>query len=110
MDRQLIDRLETFVRNEGFTQVEIVRSSTSHTLSGVKDESRLVVHLAEGIALSSRSRAIEDTPSELIVVRPIVPGVTQAITGTPALAGGAGSAARSQISQGDPDRFEETDQ
>jgi len=110
MDHQLINRLETFVRNEGFTQVEIVRSTTSHTLSGVKDESRLVVHLAEGVARTSRSRAIEDTPSELIVVRPMVPGLTQAITGTPALAGGSGSAARAQVAHDEPHPSEAVDQ
>ena len=92
MDRQLIDRLESFVKNEGFTQVDIVRSSTSHTLSGVKNDSRLVIHLAEGSVVPSRSRAIADTPADLIVVRPIVAGVSQAVTGEPFLAGGSGSA------------------
>lgn len=91
MDHQLINRLETFVKNEGFSQLEIQRSSTSQTLSGVKDDTRLVLHIAVGVAVPTRAEAVPNTPTELIVTRPVVPGITNAITGLPQVAGGAGA-------------------
>lgn len=91
MDRHLIDRLETFIKNEGFEQLEITRSSTSHTLSAVKDETRLVLHVADGVAVPVRAEGLRNTPADLIAVRPIVPGMTAAITGLPEVSGGAGS-------------------
>jgi hypothetical protein len=99
MDRHLIDRLESFVKNEGFSQLDIQRSSTTQTLSAVKDETRLVVHVAEGIAVPARAEAVRNTPSELIATRPIVPGMTQAITGQPEVSGGGGA-----VSGRKPDR------
>jgi len=91
MDRHLIDRLEAFVKNEGFGQIDIVRSSSAHTLSAVKDESRLVVHVTDDTAVPFRAEPLHDTPSELIAVRPVVPGMTQAITGSAARSGGGGA-------------------
>ena len=91
MDRHFIDRMETFVKNEGFSQLEIQRSSTTQTLSAVKDDLRLVVHVAEGVAVPTRAEGLRNTPSDLIAVRPIVPGMTQAITGSPAVSGGGGA-------------------
>lgn len=96
MDRHLIDRLETFVKNEGFEQVEINRASTSHTLSAVKDETRLVLHVADGVTVPTRAEAVRSTPADLIAVRPIVPGFTAAITGLPEVSGGGGGAAATQ--------------
>jgi hypothetical protein len=90
MDRQLIDRLETFVKNEGFTQVDIVRSTNSQTLSATQGETRLVVHVTDDLAVPFRAEVVRDTPSELIAVRPIVPGVTEAITGGPGRSGAGG--------------------
>jgi hypothetical protein len=92
MDHQFINRLETFVKNEGFSHLEIHRSSTSQTLSAVKDDTRLVVHVADGVVLPHRAEAMPNTPTELIAVRPIVPGVTDAIAGLPRVSGGAGAA------------------
>ena len=91
MDRHLIDRLESFVKNEGFSQIDILRSSSAHTLSAVKDESRLVIHVTDDVAVPMRAEALHDTPAELIAVRPVVPGMTEAITGSAARSGGAGS-------------------
>jgi len=99
MDRHLIDRLEEFVKNEGFSQIDILRSSNAHTLSAVKDESRLVVHLTEGVAVPLRAEALHETPSELIAVRPVVPGITEAITGSPAKSGGGGAVAGGAVKE-----------
>lgn len=96
MDRQLIERLKTFLENEGFAQLEIHRSSTSQTLSGSKETTRLVMHLADGVALPARAEAVAGTPADRIVTRPIVPGLTQAITGLPRLGGGGGAVAGRQ--------------
>ena len=74
MDRHTIDRLEEFLKNEGFSGSSITRSSVSQTLTAAKGEVQIVVHLTEGVALSDRAEAITDTPAHLIAVRPMVPG------------------------------------
>lgn len=74
MDRQITDRLKEFLKNEGFTQSTVQRSSVSQTLTASKDQLQIVVHLAEGVAVGSRAEAIANTPAHLIATRPMVPG------------------------------------
>jgi len=53
-------------------------------------------YVAVGVAVPSRAEAVPNTPTEPIAVRPIAPGITNAIAGLPQVSGGAGSVSGQQ--------------
>jgi hypothetical protein len=82
------------VRNEGFSSIEIQRSTSSQTLSAEMEETRLVIHVDEEMPPPSRAEAVRNPQSELIAVRPIAPRGSDAIAGVAAVSGSAGSVSR----------------
>ena len=47
MKHEVIERLETLLRDEGFTNLTTLRASHDVTISATKGDTRLVTHLSE---------------------------------------------------------------
>jgi hypothetical protein len=94
MKNDVIERLETLLRDEGFTNLSTLRASHDVTLTAAKGETRLVTHISDRVSVPSRAQPHDEVPDpSVIAVRPQVPGiVTDPVTGAPGRAGGSGAA------------------
>lgn len=96
MQYDIIDRLEAFLRDEGFTNLSTLRASHDVTLTAVKGRTRLVTHLSDRVSVPSRAQPHDEVPDpSVIAVRPQVPGIPASlVTGSPVRAGGSGATKR----------------
>ena len=92
MKHDVIERLETLLRDEGFTNLNTLRASHDVTISAAKGDTRLVTHLSERVSVPSHAQPHDEVPDpSVIAVRPQVPGVPiDAASGPPGRAGGSG--------------------
>ena len=87
MKHEVIERLETLLRDEGFTNLTTLRASHDVTISATKGDIRLVTHVSERASVPSHAQAHDQVPDpSVIAVRPKVPG----ISGGPGRASGNG--------------------
>ncbi len=94
MQYDIIERLETFLGEEGFTNLSTLRASHDVTLTATRGETRLVTHISDRVPVPSRAQAYDEVPDpSVIAVRPQVPGIpADPVTGSPGRAGGNGPA------------------
>lgn len=94
MKHDVIERLDSFLREEGFTNVTIQRASHDVTLAASKGDTRLVAHLSDRVAVPARAQAHDRVPDpSAIAVLPLVPGLPVATApGTRGTGGGSGAA------------------
>ena len=92
MKYDIIESLESLLREEGFTNLSTLRASHEATLTAVKGDTRLVTHISDRASVPSHAQPHADVPDPSeIAVRPRVPGVpTDAISGTFGRASGSG--------------------
>jgi hypothetical protein len=92
MKHEVIERLQTLLRDEGFTNLNTTRASHDVTISAAKGDTRLVTHISERVSVPSHAQPHDEVPDpSVIAVRPQVPGIaTDPVTGTPKRAGGSG--------------------
>jgi hypothetical protein len=69
MGREILERMESILKEEGFTHLSIHAGSHSWTLSGNREGLRAVVHLTDREEPAHRSEAIEQVsePADLSV-------------------------------------------
>jgi hypothetical protein len=96
MKNEVIERLQTLLRDEGFTNLTTLRASHDVTISAAKGDTRLVTHLTERVSVPSHAQPHDDVPDpSVIAVRPQVPGIpVDPVSGTPRRAGGSGISKR----------------
>jgi hypothetical protein len=96
MRQDLIERLEAFLDDEGFTGISIQRASHDVTLSAIKGDTRFVAYLGDRVAVPSHALPHGETPDpSTIAALPQVPGVrTDPVTGMPGRSGGSGGPSR----------------
>ena len=96
MKHDVIERLETLLRDEGFTNFSTLRASHDVTLTAAKGDTRLVTHISDRVSVPAHAQPHDEVPDpSVIAVRPRVPGVPpDPATGMPgrASASGAGKA------------------
>ncbi len=92
MKYDVIERLEAFLREEGFTNLTTLRASHDVTISAAKGDTRLVTHVSDRVSVPSHAQPHDEVPDpSVIAVRPQVPGVpVNAESGIPGRAGGSG--------------------
>jgi len=92
MKHEVIERLETLLRDEGFTNLTTLRASHDVTISASKGDTRLVTHVSERVSVPSHAQPHDQVPDpSVIAVRPKVPGMpADAVSGGPGRAGGSG--------------------
>ena len=93
MKHDVVDRLETLLRDEGFTNLTTLRATHDVTISATRGDTRLVTHLSDRISVSSHAQPHDQVPDpSVIAVRPQVPGIpVDAVSGLPGRAGGSGA-------------------
>jgi hypothetical protein len=96
MKHEVIERLQTLLRDEGFTNLHTLRASHDVTISAAKGDTRLVTHISERVSVPSHAQPHDDVPDpSVIAVRPQVPGIAaDPVTGTPRRSGGSGLSKR----------------
>jgi hypothetical protein len=96
MKNEVVERLQTLLRDEGFTNLSTTRASHDVTISATKGDTRLVTHISERVSVPSYAQPHDEVPDpSVIAVRPQVPGVpVDAVSGLPVRAGGSGMAKR----------------
>ena len=96
MKHEVIERLETLLRDEGFTNLTTVRASHDVTISAAKGDTRLVTHVTERVSVPSHAQPHDQVPDPSVTaVRPKVPGIpADAVSGGPGRAGGSGAGKR----------------
>ena len=92
MKHDVIERLETLLRDEGFTNISTLRASHDATISAAKGDTRLVAHVTDRVSVPSHAQPHDQGPDpSVIAVRPQVPGVpADPVSGIPRRAGGSG--------------------
>lgn len=98
MMNDVMERLESLLRDEGFTNFSTLRASHDVTLTAAKGETRLVTHISDRVSLPYRAQPHDEVPDPSVVaVRPQVPGIaTDPVTGAPGRSGGSGMAKSAQ--------------
>lgn len=93
MKRDVIERMEALLRDEGFTNVSTLHASHDVTLTAARGDTRLVAHLSDRVSVPSNSQPHHDVPDpSVIAVRPQVPGIpVDQATGSAGRAGGSGA-------------------
>ena len=93
MKHEVIERLETLLRDEGFTNLTTLRASHDVTISATKGDTRLVTHVSERVSVPSHAQPHDQVPDpSVIAVRPKVPGMPAgAVPGGPGRASGSGT-------------------
>ena len=94
MKRDVIERMEALLRDEGFTNVSTLHASHDVTLTAARGDTRLVAHLSDRVSVPSNSQPHHDVPDpSVIAVRPQVPGIpVDQATGSAGRASGSGAA------------------
>jgi hypothetical protein len=92
MKHEVVERLETLLRDAGFTNVTTLRATHDVTISAAKGDTRLVTHLSERVSVPSHAQPHDEVPDpSVIAVRPQVPGIlADPVSGIPGRAGGSG--------------------
>lgn len=92
MQHDVIERLDSFLREEGFTNVTIQRASHDVTLAASKGDTRLVTHLSDRVAVPARAQPHDQVPDQsAIAVLPLAPSVPVATApGERSTGGGSG--------------------
>ena len=90
MKHEVIERLETLLRDEGFTNLTTLHASHDVTISAAKGDTRLVTHVTDRVSVPSHAQPHDEVPDpSVIAVRPQVPGIpADPVSGLPAGAGG----------------------
>ncbi len=76
MKHEVVERLETLLRDEGFTNLTTLRASHDVTISATRGETRLVTHISERVSVRfpacrpTRCRAAPGGPAEAASARP----------------------------------------
>ena len=85
MKHEVIERLQTLLRDEGFTNLSTLRASHDVTISAAKGDTRLVTHISDRVSVPSHAQPHDEVPDpSVIAVRPQVPGVpADAVSGLP---------------------------
>lgn len=93
MKRDVIERMEALLRDEGFTNVSTLHASHDVTLTATRGDTRLVAHLSDRVSVPSNSQPHHDVPDpSVIAVRPQVPGIpVDQATGSAGRASGSGA-------------------
>jgi hypothetical protein len=93
MKRDVIERMEALLRDEGFTNVSTLHASHDVTLTAARGDTRLVAHLSDRVSVPSNSQPHHDVPDpSVIAVRPQVPGIpVDQATGSAGRASGSGA-------------------
>ena len=96
MKNEVVERLQTLLRDEGFTNLHTQRASHDVTISATRGDTRLVTHISERVSVPSHAQPHDEVPDpSVIAVRPQVPGVpVDAVSGLPGRTGGSGTAKR----------------
>jgi ABC-type dipeptide/oligopeptide/nickel transport system ATPase subunit len=96
MKHDVIERLQTLLRDEGFTNLSTLRASHDVTISAAKGDTRLVTHISERVSVPYHAQPHDEVPDpSVIAVRPQVPGIpSDPVTGTPGRAAGSGLSKR----------------
>src|SRR5579863_10074188 len=92
MKNEVIERLQTLLRDEGFTNLSTTRASHDVTISAAKGDTRLVTHLSNRVSVPAHAQPHDEVPDpSVIAVRPQVPGIpVDPASGAPGRAGGSG--------------------
>ena len=56
MKHEVIERLQTLLRDEGFTNLHTLRASHDVTISAAKGDTRLVTHISERVSVPSHAQ------------------------------------------------------
>lgn len=93
MKHEVIERLQTLLRDEGFTNLTTQRASHDVTISAAKGDTRVVTHLTDRVSVPSHAQPHDQVPDpSVIAVRPQVPGIpVDPVSGAPGRAGGSGA-------------------
>lgn len=98
MEKELVDKIASVLREEGFKRLSRQKSSVSQTLTAERDGLHVVVHVSEDQQVPTSAAVAHSTaPKGIdIMMKATLPGL-QGVTGTEALrtlrqGGGGGSA------------------
>ena len=96
MKHEVIERLQTLLRNEGFTNLHTLRAGHDVSISAARGDTRLVTHISERVSVPSYAQPHDEVPDpSVIAVRPQVPGIAAGpVTGAPMRSGGSGLSKR----------------
>lgn len=99
MAQELIDRIATLLRQDGFKRVTRQRSSVSQTLAAERDETSVVIHISEGGAAPTSLAVPHSTaPKGLeIMIKATLPGLRAS---APDLRAGQGTEALRALRRG----------
>ena len=89
MKHEVIERLETLLRDEGFTNLTTLHASHDVTISAAKGDTRLVTHVTDRVSVPSHAQPHDEVPDpSVIAVRPQVPGIpADPVSGLPGRGG-----------------------
>src|SRR5260370_40747905 len=62
-----IERLETLLRDEGFTNLNTLRASHDVTISAAKGDTRLITHRIESASAPSHAQPHDDVPDPSVI-------------------------------------------
>ena len=96
MKHDVIERLESLLGDEGFTNLTTLRASHDVTISAARGDTRLVTHVSGRVSVPSHAQPHDEVPDpSVIAVRPQVPGIPAGpVSGIPGRAGGSGLSKR----------------
>ena len=60
MMNEVVERLQTLLRDEGFTNLSTTRASHDVTISAAKGDTRLVTHISERVSMPSYAQAHDE--------------------------------------------------
>lgn len=92
MKNDVMERLDSFLREEGFSNITIQRASHDVTLVATKGDTRLITHLSDRVAVPSRAQAHDRVPDpSAVAVLPQVPGLRASLaSGSRRMGSGSG--------------------
>ena len=93
MQQDFIERLEAFLRDEGFANLSTQRASHDVTLTAANGKTRLVAHLSDRVSVPSRAQPADEVPAPAVIaIRPQVPGIPAGLAaGGPGWSSGSGA-------------------
>jgi len=62
MKHEVIERLQTLLRNEGFTNLHTLRAGHDVSISAARGDTRLVTHISERVSVPSYAHSHDEVP------------------------------------------------